>query len=138
MDWAVKQPMEETQLAHIADFDGRFADALMASVSSEPELHLFQVEILLEARRKPEIRAKVEHLYATYVSTVEDAVRRSGIDTGGKRRRRSSRLWMDSCSSTSRWATRPGSGPPLYTWLISCPGCKIPGQPSRTRTLIRH
>jgi AcrR family transcriptional regulator len=84
MEWAVQRSIDETGLAHIADFDGRFADALMATVSAEPELQLFQFEMLLEARRKPEILAIVERLYENYVGTVEAALRQRGIDTGGE------------------------------------------------------
>lgn len=84
MEWAVQRSIDETELAHIADFDGRFADALMETVSSEPELQLFQFEMLLEARRKPEILSIVERLYENYVGTVEAALRQRGIDTGGE------------------------------------------------------
>lgn len=84
MEWAVQRSIDETGLARIADFDGKFADALMATVSAEPELQLFQFEMLLEARRKPEILAIVERLYENYVGTVEAALRQRGIDTGGE------------------------------------------------------
>lgn len=84
MEWAVKRSIDETGLAEIADFDEGFADALMATVSSEPELQLFQFEMLLEARRKPEIRSMVERLYENYVGTVETALRQRGVDTEGE------------------------------------------------------
>ena len=41
MEWAVRRSISETQLEYVADVDGRFADALMSAVSSEPELQLF-------------------------------------------------------------------------------------------------
>lgn len=84
MEWAVKRSIDETGLAEIADFDEGFADALMATVSAEPELQLFQFEMLLEARRKPEIRSMVERLYENYVGTVETALRQRGVDTEGE------------------------------------------------------
>src|SRR5687768_11783402 len=63
MEWAVQRSIQETGLAGIADFDDHFADSLIATVSAEPELQLFQFEMILESRRNPEIRSMVERLY---------------------------------------------------------------------------
>lgn len=79
MEWAIQRSIEETGLEKIADFDENFADALLATVSREPELQLFQFEMLLESRRNPKVRALVERLYANYMSTVEDALRQRGL-----------------------------------------------------------
>jgi AcrR family transcriptional regulator len=81
LEWAVQRSIDETGLARVADFDGQFADALLASVSSEPELQLFQFEMLLEARRKPELKALLDRLYDNYISTVETALRERSLDT---------------------------------------------------------
>ncbi len=81
MEWSVQRSIDETGLSGIADFDGTFADTLIATVSAEPELQLFQFEMILESRRNPQIRAMVERLYANYVSTVEEALTRRGLDT---------------------------------------------------------
>jgi AcrR family transcriptional regulator len=80
MEWAIHRSIEETGLEKIADFDENFADSLLATVSREPELQLFQFEMLLESRRNPEVRALVERLYANYMSTVEDALRQRGLN----------------------------------------------------------
>lgn len=84
MEWAVQRSISETQLEHIADLHGRFADALMTAVSSEPELQLFQFEMLLEARRKPQIHAIVERLYRNYAGAVEKALRQRGFPVEGE------------------------------------------------------
>jgi AcrR family transcriptional regulator len=81
MEWSVQRSIDETGLSGIADFDGNFADTLIATVSAEPELQLFQFEMILESRRNPQIRAMVERLYANYVGTVEEALTRRGLDT---------------------------------------------------------
>ena len=81
LEWAVQRSIEETGLARVADFDEAFADALLASVSAEPELQLFQFEMLLEARRKPELKALLDRLYDNYISTVETALRERSLDT---------------------------------------------------------
>ncbi|WP_284976207.1 TetR/AcrR family transcriptional regulator [Arthrobacter sp. efr-133-TYG-104] len=84
MEWSVRRSIQETGLTGVADFEGNFADSLIESVSAEPELQLFQFEMILESRRNPRIRAMVEHLYASYVETVEDALKRRGLDTGNE------------------------------------------------------
>jgi AcrR family transcriptional regulator len=84
MEWSVQRSIEETGLAGIADFDEAFADSLIATVSAEPELQLFQFEMILESRRNPQIRAMVERLYANYVGTVEEALTQRGLDTSGE------------------------------------------------------
>ncbi|WP_416418550.1 TetR/AcrR family transcriptional regulator [Paenarthrobacter aromaticivorans] len=84
MEWSVQRSIEETGLSGIADFDGNFADTLIATVSAEPELQLFQFEMILESRRNPQIRAMVERLYANYVNTVEEALTRRRLDTGNE------------------------------------------------------
>jgi AcrR family transcriptional regulator len=81
LEWAVQRSIDETGLARVADFDEKFADALLASVSAEPELQLFQFEMLLEARRKPELKALLDRLYDNYISTVEGALRERFLDT---------------------------------------------------------
>jgi len=81
LEWAVQRSIDETGLARVADFDEKFADALLASVSAEPELQLFQFEMLLEARRKPELKALLDRLYDNYISTVERALRERFLDT---------------------------------------------------------
>ncbi|HJW00328.1 MAG TPA: TetR family transcriptional regulator [Arthrobacter sp.] len=80
MEWAIQRSIEETGLEKIADFDENFADSLLATVSREPELQLFQFEMLLESRRNPEVRALVERLYANYMGTVENALRQRGLN----------------------------------------------------------
>jgi len=80
LEWAVQRSIDETGLARVADFDEQFADALLDSVSSEPDLQLFQFEMLLEARRKPELKALLDRLYDSYISTVESALRARSLD----------------------------------------------------------
>lgn len=79
MEWAVQRSIQETGLERIVDFDEQFADSLIATVSAEPELQLFQFEMLLESRRNPQVRLLVERLYANYMSTVKDALRQRGL-----------------------------------------------------------
>ena len=80
---AVERSITETGLAGVADFDEGFADMMLASLASDPEMQMFQAHMVLEARRRPEIRALVERLYASYITTIEHALQARGIDTSG-------------------------------------------------------
>lgn len=84
MEWAVERSISETGLAGVANFDEDFADALINTVAQEPELQMFQFEMLLESRRSAEIRLIVERLYDSYVRTVEVALHEEGLDTSGE------------------------------------------------------
>jgi hypothetical protein len=55
-----------------------FAQALVELVQSEPELQLFQYEMILESRRKPELRPAAVKLYDSYVESMQQALRRHG------------------------------------------------------------
>lgn len=80
MEWAVERAIKNTELALFAELDERYADALMASVSAEPEVHVFQFEMLLEARRRPELRETSRRLYENYVSSIRDALTSRDIE----------------------------------------------------------
>lgn len=79
MELAVERAIANTELALFADLDERYADALIDSVSAEPEVHLFQFEMLLEARRHPEVREASRRLYEGYVASIYDGLRSRGV-----------------------------------------------------------
>jgi proline dehydrogenase len=58
----------------------RFADDLAHFVAAEPDLQAFQYELILESRRRPELRPLVEELYDTYRAATRRELARSGID----------------------------------------------------------
>lgn len=80
---AVERAIRETGLAGVADFDEPFADLMLASLSADPAIEMFQAHMVLEAPRRPEIQALVERLYATYITAIEQRLRAQGIDTSG-------------------------------------------------------
>lgn len=78
---AVERAIKETGLAGTSRFDERFADVMLASLATDPEIELFQAQMVLEAPRRPEIRLLIERLYDSYISTIGDALKARGIDT---------------------------------------------------------
>lgn len=60
------------------DFVRGFADL----VQSDPDLHAFQYEVLLESRRSPETRRYAEELYASYRAASREGLAAIGIKDG--------------------------------------------------------
>jgi len=57
-----------------------FASNLASFVESDPDLQAFQFELILESRRRPELRPHVEALYDYYRSAARRELARLGID----------------------------------------------------------
>ncbi|MGO4252699.1 hypothetical protein [Paenarthrobacter nicotinovorans] len=51
-------------------------------IAENSDLQIFQYEMILEARRRPELGVSVRKLYSSYVSAPSDGLRRIGVDTG--------------------------------------------------------
>src|SRR6185312_7970849 len=56
MEWASARSIRLSDLSATEEVDEDFARALVELVQAEPELQLFQYEMILESRRKPELR----------------------------------------------------------------------------------
>lgn len=83
MEWASARSIRLSDLSATEEIDADFAAALVDFVQSEPELQLFQYEMILESRRRPELRPAAVTLYTAYIASMEDALRRHGYaDTG--------------------------------------------------------
>lgn len=78
MEWAVDNAIEATQLAGFIRGQVTPEDFL-ASLSDVPEVHAFQTEMILEARRNEAFRAPISELYERYQQVADCAVRSLGI-----------------------------------------------------------
>ena len=78
LEWAVEQSVEITQLYDLSSEEA-FADALIASITDRPELHVFQYEMILESTRNPLFREPVSRLYARYQEVAEASLREFGV-----------------------------------------------------------
>lgn len=61
------------------DFDG-FARGLVDMVTTDPDLQVFQYELSLEARRRPELRGILAEVNDIYRAAVGRELRRNGLD----------------------------------------------------------
>lgn len=79
LEWAGERAIV---LTHLFDLDSEtaFANALMTSVTDQPELHTFQYEMILEGRRNPLFRESVDRLYLRYQEVAEESLRAFGIE----------------------------------------------------------
>jgi hypothetical protein len=56
-----------------------FTESLLELLLAEPELQVFQYEMILEARRRPELAQAVSALYENYVSALAEGLSSSGL-----------------------------------------------------------
>lgn len=78
MDWAVRKTSSEMDPAGLlADPDG-FAQRIVSIVDGDPDLQVFQFEILLESRRTPSLAAPITALYERYIASVANALAARG------------------------------------------------------------
>lgn len=56
-----------------------FTESLLELLLAEPELQVFQYEMILEARRRPELADAVSALYERYVSALAEGLMASGL-----------------------------------------------------------
>lgn len=78
MEWAAARSIRLSDLSATEEVNEDFARALVDLVQSEPELQLFQYEMILESRRKPELRPAAVQLYDSYINSMEQALRNHG------------------------------------------------------------
>ena len=79
LDWAAEQSISSSRLREAADLGQPFTESLLELLLSEPELQVFQYEMILEARRRPELAAAVSALYDNYIGALADGLRASGL-----------------------------------------------------------
>lgn len=81
LEWAVERSIEGTHLAESVSSPDDFGEQLSESLEHEAELQAYQYEMILEARRSPELRPAIRKLYEQYETALEESLRDFGIDT---------------------------------------------------------
>jgi AcrR family transcriptional regulator len=79
LDWAAEQSIGASRLREAAALGHSFTESLLELLLAEPELQVFQYEMILEARRRPELADAVSALYENYVNALADGLRASGL-----------------------------------------------------------
>lgn len=79
---SVRRSIDVTSLIPDSGSPDDFVRGLADMVDSDPELHAFQYEVLLESRRSPEVREHAEELFAAYRAASRAGLARIGIGDG--------------------------------------------------------
>lgn len=80
LHYSVTQSIDTTALEPESGNLSDLACNLAEAVSDDPDIQAFQYELILEARRRPELRRYVEVIYQTYRDAVRRALSAAGID----------------------------------------------------------
>jgi TetR/AcrR family transcriptional regulator, regulator of biofilm formation and stress response len=80
LHYSVTQSIDTTALESGSGNLGDLARNLAMAVNDDPDIQVFQFELILEARRRPELRQDVEVIYETYRDAVYRALSAAGID----------------------------------------------------------
>jgi AcrR family transcriptional regulator len=78
LEWSVDRAIAGADLSEYASGATAFRTALVENVLSEPDSAAFQYEMILEARRRPELQPAVRELYGKYVAKIAAGRLREG------------------------------------------------------------
>ena len=79
-EYSLPYSIEVGGLDSTSDSVSDYAASIEGMLASEADLLAFQYEVILESRRRPELRPLVDHLYATFWRTVEQDLRHRGVE----------------------------------------------------------
>lgn len=79
LEWAVDQSISETHFEDFATSPEEFFRQLMESLTDASELQIYQYEMILEARRRPELRPAIRRLYERYEDVLDRSLQNIGI-----------------------------------------------------------
>lgn len=71
LSWVAQQAIVSTHLEKFDEPSSDFESALVDSLICEPEIHAFQIELMLEARRNPDLQVHIREIYNSYLSTMQ-------------------------------------------------------------------
>lgn len=79
LDWSVKQSIGLSRLEELPGTEEEFCQSILALIADNPDLQIFQYEMILESRRRPELSGAVRQLYSSYVAALSAGLRRIGF-----------------------------------------------------------
>lgn len=79
--WVANYAVDSTHLRSFLSKQQDYENALAWSIENEPDLHAFQIEMILEARRRPELKPALIELYTTYLFALKSDAEILGLVT---------------------------------------------------------
>ncbi len=80
MEWASERSIGASQLREAASLGHSFTEALLDLLLEDPELQVFQFEMILESRRRPELADGVKAVYENYVAALAEGLVAFGME----------------------------------------------------------
>ncbi|WP_438854838.1 TetR/AcrR family transcriptional regulator [Agromyces sp. M3QZ16-3] len=81
LEWTADRSVGAADLSEYATDARSFRDALVKNVLSEPDVEVFQFEMILESSRRPELQPAVRGLYQRYVASLAKGRAQLGVPT---------------------------------------------------------
>ena len=79
LEWSVQQSIGLSQLEELPATEEKFCESILSLIAANPDLQIFQYEMILESRRRPELAGAVRQLYARYIAALSEGLRRIGF-----------------------------------------------------------
>lgn len=79
LEFAVEKSLHETSMRVAATDAASFASGIESHARRSEEIEAFQYELLLESRRRPELRPYVERYYETYRTATRERLHELGV-----------------------------------------------------------
>ncbi|MBY6060450.1 TetR/AcrR family transcriptional regulator [Microbacterium esteraromaticum] len=80
LEFAIDDSLRETSMHDDIETADDFASGIESLATRSTDVQAFQYELLLESRRRPELRPHVERYYETYREATHARLRRLGVD----------------------------------------------------------
>ena len=81
LDWTADRSIGAADLSEYATDAEAFRAALVSNVLSQPDVEIFQFEMVLESSRRPELQGAIRSLYQRYVAALASGRERLGAPT---------------------------------------------------------
>ena len=79
LEWSVDQSIGLSGLENLPPAEEDFLRSILALIHENPDLQTFQYEMILEARRRPELGDAIRKLYESYISALSRGLSGWGI-----------------------------------------------------------
>jgi AcrR family transcriptional regulator len=79
LEWSVRQSIGLSHLEALPATEEEFCQSILSLIDDNPDIQIFQYEMILESRRRPELAAPVQHLYESYIAALSDGLQRIGF-----------------------------------------------------------
>jgi AcrR family transcriptional regulator len=79
LEWSVKQSIGLSQLEALPATEEEFCQCILSLIDDNPDIQIFQYEMILESRRRPELTGPVQQLYESYIAALSEGLQRIGF-----------------------------------------------------------